>query len=458
MPRLATMRMWLAAGLAACGGPLAAVESDTRPERPNIVLVVNDDQGYGDASCYGATDLRTPHFDALAASGVLFTHFRVNPLCAPTRASLLTGLDSLQSGLWRGPSQREEVERALRPDVKLLSQYLQEAGYATGLFGKWHLGFRSPDLPHERGFGEWLGFLGGAHPYQPRANSRLLKNGQPFRTDQHLTDLFGDAAEDFIRRHADRPFFCYLPFNAVHGPLRSPDRPADSARPDWLARYAHLEPRRRDYCAVLSHADERLGRLLALLRELGIERRTLVICLSDNGAMIEKYPGNNGGLRGEKGTTYEGGIRVPAAMAWPGVIPPGLVSNAAAVHFDLFSTILDAAGLGVPPHNGPFPVRGVSLLPHLTSGGRTPLPQRDLFWDLFGKMAAIHGPWKIVGTIDNHHGKWDQALTQIERASFELYHLENDPSEKHNLADQYPEICRDLKQRYLDWFRAATRP
>jgi arylsulfatase A-like enzyme len=425
--------------------------------QPNILLVVNDDQGYGDASCFGSPDLRTPHFDALAAGGVRFTQFRVNPLCAPTRASLLSGLSSLEAGMWRGPSQREEIDRALRPGVKLLPQYLKEAGYATGIFGKWHLGYKSPDLPNERGFDEFVGFLGGAHPYQARRNSRLLKNTEPYATDKHLTDLFADSAEEFIRRHADRPFFCYVPFNAVHGPLRSDDRPADSAKPEWLAKYEQLEPRRRDYCAVLSHADDRLGRLLALLRELKLDRDTLVICHSDNGAMTDKYPGNNGPLRGAKGMTYEGGIRVPAAVAWPGTIPPASASSADAAHFDIFATVLDAAGVAPRNTNGRHTVSGVSLLEHMKSGGKSPLADRYLFWDLYGKMAALHGNWKIVATIDNHHGKWDQALSTIEKTKFELYNLATDIGEKHDLADQQPEIYRDLKARYVAWFRGATR-
>jgi arylsulfatase A-like enzyme len=214
---------WLVAALVIAGvGRGTAAEL---PARPNILLVVNDDQGYGDASCYGAKDLRTPHFDALAASGVRFTRFRVNPLCAPTRASILTGQSSLESGMWRGPSQKEGVQRSLPADVKLLPEYLAAAGYATGIFGKWHLGYESPNLPNDRGFDEFLGFLGGAHPYQLRRNSRLLKNREPFASDKHLTDVLGDAAEDFIRRHAGRPFFCYVPFNAVHGP-RIPPRPS----------------------------------------------------------------------------------------------------------------------------------------------------------------------------------------------------------------------------------------
>lgn len=445
---------WL---LLLAGTELAAAEPSVR--RPNILLIVTDDQGYGDAGCYGATDLKTPHFDALAAGGIRFTRFRVNPLCAPTRASLLAGQYSLETGMWRGPSQREDSDRVLRDDIQLLPEYLKSAGYATGCFGKWHLGFEPPNLPQRRGFHEFVGFLGGAHPYQPGRNSRILQDGRPLATDKHLTDLFADQAEDFIRRHAAQPFFCYLAFNAVHGPLRSDERPFDSATPRWLAKYdqADLSPARRDYCAVMSHADERLGRLRALLRELGLEGDTLAICLSDNGAIVDKFPGNNGPLRGAKGTTYEGGIRVPAALAWPGVVPPGSVSHADAAHFDVFATILDAAGLPVPQRNGRYPVHGISLLPHVKSGGQAPLADRYLFWDLFGNLAALHGDWKLVGKIDNHHGRWDRALAEIERTKFELYNLADDLGERHDLADQQPQIYRDLKQRYLAWFRGATQ-
>jgi arylsulfatase A-like enzyme len=148
---------------------------------------------------------------------------------------------------------------------------------------------------------------------------------------------------------------------------------------------------------------------------------------------------------------------VPAAIGWPGTIPAPVTSAANAAHFDLFATILDAAGIAVPKTNGKHPVHGVSLLPHLKSGGQSPLPDRYLFWDLYGKMAALHGDWKIVATGDNHHGKWDQAIQQIEQTTFELYNLKNDIGEKQNVAEKHPEIYRDLKQRYLTWFRAATR-
>jgi arylsulfatase A-like enzyme len=217
-----------------------------------------------------------------------------------------------------------------------------------------------------------------------------------------------------------------------------------------------LQPR-RDYNAVMSHADERIGSLLATLRELKLEQRTLVICLGDNGALTDKYPGSNAPFRAGKGTTYEGGLRVPAVIQWPGVIPVGITSNADAVHFDLFATILDAARIAPPTENGGIKVSGVSLLPHLKSGGTSPLPDRALFWDLYGKQAALHGAWKIVAEMPNHHGKFDGAIAAAEAQQFELYNLADDPGETRDLAAQHPDVYRDLKQRHIDWLRSATR-
>ncbi|HXG09979.1 MAG TPA: sulfatase-like hydrolase/transferase [Gemmataceae bacterium] len=428
--------------------------------RPNVVLIVSDDHGYGDVGCYGKTDVDTPVIDELARKGVRFTRFRVNPLCAPTRASLLTGQYSLECGMWRGPSEQREDERALKREVRLLSQYLKEAGYATGIFGKWHLGYTAPNVPNERGFDEFFGFLGGAHRYDIRPKvGRLLHNDKPAEASGHTTDLFTSRAIDFIRRNKDRPFFCYVPYNAVHGPLWSGPGDRPSGKEEWLQKYEQrgIPFPRRDYAAVLSHMDDSIGQILRTLSELGLEEQTLVIFLSDNGAMTDKFPGNNGPLRGAKGTTYEGGIRVPCVVRWPGVIPAGWVSDQNAVHFDIFSTVLDAAGIPVPARNGTHPVHGVSLLPHLKSGGKVTLPDRYLFWDLFGKMAAVHGRWKLVGGIPNHHGKFAAAVPRIREAQFELYDLDADVGETRNLAAEQPVIYQDLKDRYLRWFIEATK-
>lgn len=462
------------AGLAlAAGSGIAGrqAQAAVAHPRPNVVLIVTDDQGYGDCSSNWATDLQTPFMDEIGRNGVRFTQFRVAPLCAPTRSAFMTGLDPLAAGMWRGPgeSARGEPppggwapnERRIKDDIVLLPQLLKAAGYATGMFGKWHLGYDNKNVPNARGFDQFVGFLGGAHPYWLRANSRIEENGRPLKFDGHATDLFADRAIEFIRANRNQPFFCYLPFNAVHGPLRNAQRDADSGKPEWLAYYEKrgVAQPRRDYNAVMSHADARIGDVLKTLRELGLEQNTLVICISDNGGILHSFPSNNGPLRGGKGETYEGGIRVPAMMQWPAVIPGGLVSKADAAAFDVFNTVLEAAGVAAPQKNGRFAVQGVSLLPHLRARAQAPLPDRYLFWDLYGDCGALHGKWKLVGQIENHGGDFRRAAAEIEQTQFELYNLEEDIGEKNNLAKQHPEIYADLKRRHLEWIRQfATDP
>ena len=448
--------------------PSAKAESASRP--PNILLVVVDDMGYGDSTLYwDKTELLTPAMEEIARQGIRFTQFRVNPLCSPTRSSLMTGQYSLENGMWRGANDANSAVadntskdnvRRFKDDVVLLPQLLKEAGYATGAFGKWHLGNDEKNLPNARGFDEFLGFIGGSHPYWLGRNSKILHNGKPYEvTRGHTTDLFADAAIEFITSNKHQPFFCYLPFNAVHGPLHSAERNIDSGKAEWLAKYESLgvaQPR-RDYCAVMSHADARVGDLIKTLRDLGLEASTLVIYVSDNGGILHTYPSNNGPLRGGKGDTYEGGIRVPAVMQWPGVIPPNSDSSESVVHFDIFSTILAAAKITVPRKNGSFPVHGIDLLPLLRAPGSEKLPDRYLFWDLYGDIAVLHGRWKMVGQIPNHHGKFDKAAEEAERAKFELYNLDDDPSETVDVADKFPEIYRDLKSRHLQWLRQFAR-
>jgi arylsulfatase A-like enzyme len=232
--------------VAALGAGRAATPA---PPRPNIVLIMSDDQGYGDSTGYGKTDLETPVMDAIGKAGVRFTHFRVNPLCAPTRASVMTGLYSVETGMWRGPGdgaanpERDEARgdraRRIRDEFQFLPQYLKAAGYTTGMFGKWHLAADPRSVPNARGFDEFVGFLGGSHPYWLARNSRILHNGKPLADPQpeHTTDLFADRAIAFIKANRDRPFFCYVPFNAVHGPLRSAGMQRDSGKPEWLEYY-----------------------------------------------------------------------------------------------------------------------------------------------------------------------------------------------------------------------------
>lgn len=426
------------------------------PKRPNIVLIVVDDLGYGDVGCFEGSDVATPNLDRMAREGVRFHRFRVNPLCAPTRAALLSGIYSQDTGLERAPRESAKNERTLVREVRLLPQLLKEQGYTTGLFGKWHLGSAAPNLPRQRGFDEFFGFLEGSHPYFLKKHHRLFDNDKSFNgSEGHTTDLFTEHALRFIRSNQTRPFFCLIAYNAVHGPLWRPDDPKPSAKEEWLKFYSqrNVPFPRRDYNAVISHMDAGCGRILSLLRELKLDDKTMLIWMSDNGAQCDKYPGSNGKLRGEKGMVYEGGIRVPAAVRWPGYVPSG-DSNDNVMHFDLFSTIVDVAGKPILERNGPGEVRGISLLAHLRSGGKTPLPDRYLFWEHSGRMAVVYKHWKLVGEISNPHGKYQKYLPQVEQCQFALYNLDTDPAEKTDIARRHPEVYADLKKQYVNWWRS----
>ena len=432
-------------------------------DRPNILLIVSDDQGWGDATCnWSSTDVETPVMDEIATTGVRFSQFYVNPLCAPTRSSFLTGQYSMENGMWRGPSREKDNDRYVKSDVTMLPQLLKKAGYRTGIFGKWHLGYKAPNTPNDRGFDEFYGFLGGAHPYTPTPAEKLMHNGRPYHEGLHLTDYFTEKALAFIKDCAKgkSPFFCYVPYNAVHGPLWRAERPKPSGKEQWLERYASkgVDFPRRDYNAILEHMDHSVGRLLGLLKELTLEENTLVIYFSDNGACLMtaetkgNYPGNNGPFRGGKGGTYEGGVRVPCVMRWKNQFPEGLVSNEVVMHFDVFSTVLEAAGLAIPKMNGRNPVHGISLMKYILSGGKEPLPERTVFWELTGKVAARKGKWKLVGSIENTRADWRQAAAQLRHADLELYDLERDIDESEDLREKHPKEYAELKRELVAFF------
>jgi len=434
-------------------------------KRPNILLVVSDDQGWGDLPTnWKDTDIQMPVMANVGRTGIRFTSFYVNPLCAPTRSSLLTGLYSMENGMWRGPSRTATTYyRGIKKDIVLLPQILQKAGYATGLFGKWHLGYDDGNLPNDRGFDEFYGFLGGAHTYQLRADDKAyFHNGRQYCEDSHATDYIAGKALDFIRARAagKKPFFCYVAFNAVHGPLWRQEQQKPSAKVQWLekAEKRGIDFPRRDYVATLEHMDDCVGRLLAALEQLKVEENTLVIYLSDNGAITlefptnSTYPGNNGPLYGGKGSVYEGGIRVPCVMRWKGRFPEAAVSDSTAIHADIFSTCLDAAGVGEMKTNGGRPVRGVSLLPHIRSGARSRLPERTIFFELTGRVAARRGRYKLVGEVQSSRAEWNKTAAELRNKDLELYDLSADIGEKKNLRDSLPEVYQSMKQELVEYF------
>ncbi|MCK4959633.1 MAG: sulfatase-like hydrolase/transferase, partial [Planctomycetes bacterium] len=432
-------------------------------KQPNILMIVSDDHGWGDLpSNWPATDAQLPVMEAVGDNGVRFTDFYVCPLCGPTRAMVLTGQYSMENGMWRGPSGESEGNNARRihSDVRMLPEMLSDAGYATGIFGKWHLGYEEGNIPNDRGFDVFYGFLGGAHPYL--SGSKLMHNRQPYSEGKHLTDYFTEKAMDFIRAKGkgDKPFFCYVPYNAVHGPTWREEAPNNSGKAEWLEKVEDrgIDNPRRDYLAILEHMDDSAGRLLDLIAELGIEDDTLVLYFSDNGGCImteetkANYPGNNGLYRAGKGNVYEGGVRVPCVMQWKGRFPKGVVSDDVVIGADVFSTVLDAAGIDVPKMNGKNPVRGVSLLPHIESDGRQGVGERTIFFELTGKVGCRSRGMKMVTQIESSRAQWDETVAQLKEADFELYDLSSDPGERTDLRLQRPETYSALKQKIIEYF------
>ncbi|MCP4300706.1 MAG: sulfatase-like hydrolase/transferase [Gammaproteobacteria bacterium] len=283
----------LAIALAPITVSAAKPQPDQTSRLPNILFIVSDDHGWGDLpSNWDKTEVQLPTLEALAAKGVRFPNYHTVPLCGPSRACMFTGQYSTENGMWRGPGQPplgSPGYRGIKRDVKMLSEHLAEAGYKTGAFGKWHLGSLDGEVPNDRGFDEFRGFLGGAHSYWiTEGRSKILHNREPDRTSKgHATELFTQWAEKFIRENAakDAPFFCYLAYNAVHGPLRTDESKPASAPEAWVKKALDrgVSFLRSDYVAILEHMDYNIGRLVDLLDELGIADNTLIVFVSDNG-------------------------------------------------------------------------------------------------------------------------------------------------------------------------------
>lgn len=409
----------------------------TAAEKPNIVLVVADDLGYADVSFHGCKDIPTPHLDALAAAGVRCTNGYVSgPYCSPTRAGLLTGRYQERFGHefnCSGPTQ------GLPLSETTLADRLKSAGYVTGMVGKWHLGESADRHPQRRGFDEFFGFLGGAHDYFN--DGGIVRGTESVDEPEYLTDAFGREAAAFIDRRKNEPFFLYLTFNAVHTPMQ-----ADDAR---LAKFAHIEDKtRRTYAAMTSAMDDAVGRVRRKLADAGLEQKTLVLFLSDNGGPTMPGVTVNGSvnkpLRGSKRTMLEGGIRVPFVVAWPGTLAPGTYDRPV-IQLDLHATALVAAG--VEPAAA-WKLDGVDLLPFFI-GKNAAAPHDVLLWR-FGQQTAIRdAEYKLVrydSNADTLTGKGGQPVTAAK-----LYRLSDDIGETNDLAEKMPEKVAELQKRWDAW-------
>lgn len=442
--------------------------SETLPARPNILFIVSDDHGWGDLpSNWDKTEVQLPTLEALAAKGVRFPNYHTVPLCGPSRACMFTGQYSTENGMWRGPGQQplgSPGYRGIKRDVKMLSEHLSDAGYRTGAFGKWHMGSLEGEVPNDRGFDQFRGFLAGAHPYWiTPERSKFMHNRKPDRTSKgHATELFTGWAEKFIRESAakDAPFFCYLAYNAVHGPLRIDKSKPASAPGEWVDKALDrgVSFLRSDYVAILEHMDHNIGRLVDLLDELDIAENTLIVFVSDNGGctMNEgtaggRFPGNNGPLRGGKATTYQGGLNVPFLMNWKGRLPQGMVSNGQVMHCDVFATLLDAATIPVPEVNGKNPVRGKSLMPHMLSAGMETIRERTMIFELWGNIGLRKGDYKLWSQVSREHSPdWDALVAELEHTDLALFDLGKDIAEENDLRTELPEVYASLKSELID--------
>lgn len=449
---------------------IAAASGDTNesPQPPNILFIVSDDHGWGDLpSNWDQTEVQLPALEALAARGVRFPNYHTVPLCGPSRACMFTGQFSTENGMWRGPGKQplgSPGYRGIKRDVKMLSEHLSGAGYKTGAFGKWHMGALKGEVPNDRGFDEFHGFLAGAHPYWIKpGRSKIMHNREPDpNANGHATELFTEWAEEFIRTSADTdaPFFCYLAYNAVHGPLRVDQSKPASAPEAWVKKALDrgVSFLRSDYVAILEHMDHNIGRLVDVLNKLGVADNTLIVFVSDNGgctmedgAAGGRFPGNNGPYRGGKATTYQGGLNVPFLMNWNGRLPQGVVSDGQVMHCDVFATLLDAAGISVPESNGKNPVRGLSLLPHMLSGGKETVPERTMIFELWGNIGLRKGQYKLWSDVGREHSPdWPALTAELDHTNLALYDLSRDVAEKNDLRTELPDVYASLGDELID--------
>jgi arylsulfatase A-like enzyme len=429
---------------------LASVTANSQSiHRPNIVVILADDLGRADVGFNGGNTIQTPHLDRLAAAGARLEQFYVQPVCSPTRAALMTGRYPMRHGLQVGVV-RPWAQYGLPLNERTLPQALQEAGYATAIIGKWHLGhFQPAYLPTRRGFDFQYGHYNGALDYFTHdrdGGHDWHRNDKTNYDEGYSTHLLAREAVQFIK-NSQQPFFLYVPFNAVHAPHQVPKK--------YQAPYAHLKEPRRTYAGMLAAMDEGIGQILAALGEKGVRKNTLVIFSSDNGGPAPGRVTDNGPLRAGKGTLYEGGVRVAACVAWEGQIKAGSVVNAPLHIVDLYPTLLRLAGAKLEQE---FPLDGLDAWGALAKG--KPSPHTEILLNATPRNGALRmGDWKLVLNGGIGAGEDDNNANEPSGgATLELFNLASDPYEKQNLAAQQPAKVKALRARYETLAQQAIPP
>lgn len=443
--------------LAAIGMALISIAtpaSQTAPPRPNIVFIMADDLGFADVGFNGGRDIATPRLDRLAASGARLEHLYAQPVCSPTRAALLTGRYPMRHGLQVGVV-RPWAQYGLPLEERTLAQALKQAGYATAIVGKWHLGhFERAYLPTSRGFDVQYGHYNGAVDYFTHARDGghdWHRQDRASHDEGYSTHLLAKEAIAFVdAQKSGRPFFLYLTFNAVHAPHQAPE--------SYTAPYAKLPEPRRTYAGMLAAMDEAIGQVLDALEKKGLRENTLVVFSSDNGGPAPGKVTDNGTLRGAKGTLYEGGVRAAAAVSWPGRIKPGAVVTEPLHTVDWYPTLLKLAGGSLKQA---LPIDGRDVWP--TIAGGKPSPHAAILINAAPMAGAIRaGNWKLVLNGNGHAAEVTLRENggEISAAppTIELFDLGADPAERHNLAEANPEKVRDLRSRYQALADQAVPP
>ncbi len=436
---------------AICG----ATAAETRPaSRPNILVIVADDLGYADIGVHGGKEVPTPNIDALAASGVRCTSGYVSaPYCSPSRAGFLTGRCQTRFGHEFNPHVGNEETLGLPLTERTIANVLHDAGYATGLIGKWHQGYSASHHPQSRGFDDYFGFLVGGHNYllhhdaeakfgSAHSHDMIYRSRELQKLDGYTTDLFTDEALAFMDRHSAKPWFLYLAYNAVHTPLEVLEK--------YGARVpaSVTDPARRGYLSLLIGLDDDIGRITSSLREKGRDKDTLIFFFSDNGGSGRKpflayNTGVNTPLRGDKGQTLEGGIRVPYLVSWPGKLPAGKTYAHPVTTLDILPTACAVSGASAPAS-----LDGVNILPHLT-GENAAAPHDTLAWR-FGPQKAIRkGKWKLVVSRD---------FAAKTETAWQLFDLDADIGEKNDLAAAHPDIVAELTRAWDTWNARNVAP
>lgn len=424
-------------------------------KKPNYIVFLTDDQGYGDLSCMGATDFQTPHLDGLAAGGARFTNWYSNsPVCSPSRAALLSGRYPVKAGV-RSILAGHRTATGLPPETPSLATALKPLGYKTAMFGKWHLGVTEECRPQSHGFDEWFGFMAGCIDYYSHifywhmagghdpVHDLWDNNEEIWDNGKYFTEMITERTVAYIKEAAesDEPFFIYVPYNAPHYPMHAPQK--------YLDRFPDLPWDRQIMAAMLSAVDDSVGAIVAELKNQGILDNTCCVFTSDNGPSRETrnwldgtedpyYGGTAGKLKGHKFSLFEGGIRMPGIMHWPDRIPAGQVIDEPVASMDVFPTLLNAAGGDLSRYE----VDGKDLSDVVSNGGAS--PHEELFWEMGGQTAMRKGPWKLVlgGYL---------VEDEPDKDSVHLANLDTDMGETTNLADQEPAILAEMKTAAESW-------